>query len=118
MDNEGDLLNFHAFIQSISIKQLFYSSKELFNASKAYKKNKLINKLDKNITGPKCSQKNQSILKQKKGSQNIFKILNKNNDKPTGINEWNRLYHFDEKSWEYIFMVLLKLQNVQSSDGF
>ena len=60
------------------------------------KKNKLINKLDKNITGPIFPSIVQSSLKRKKGSQNIFKILNKNNDEPTGKNKWNRLYHIDE----------------------
>ena len=35
MDNEGNLLNLHAFIQSTSIKQLFDSGKELLNASKS-----------------------------------------------------------------------------------
>ena len=45
-------------------------------------KNKLINKLDKNITGPIFPKIVQSILKQRKGSQNIYKILNENNDEP------------------------------------
>ena len=51
---------------------------------KAYKKNKLINKLDKNITGPIFLKIVQSILKHWKSSQNIYKILNKKNDEPTG----------------------------------
>ena len=43
------------------------------------------------------------ILKQKKGSQNIYIILNKNKDEPTGKCKWNEIYIIDEKSWEYIF---------------
>ena len=73
------------------------------------KKNKLINKLDKNITGPIFPKILQSILKQKEGSQNIYKILNKNNDEPIRKIKWNRIYHIDEKSWEYIFMAPFKI---------
>ena len=32
--------------------------------------------------------------------------------------KWNRLYQIGEKPREYIFMALLKLQSVQSLDGF
>ena len=67
------------------------------------------NKLDKNITGPIFPKIVQSILKQKKGSQKIYKILNKNNDEPTRKYKWNRLYDIDEKSWEYIFMAPFKI---------
>ena len=110
MDIEGNLLNFHAFIQSTSIKTNFLQYQGVIECiKKLMNKNKLFNKLDKNITGPVFPKIVQSILKQKKGSQNIYKILNENNDEPTGKNKWNRLYHIDEKSWEYIFMAPFKI---------
>ena len=110
MDIEGNLLNFHAFIQSKSIKTNFLQYQGVIECiKKLMNKNKLFNKLDKNITGPIFPKIVQSILKQKKGSQNIYKILNENNDELTGKNKWNRLYHIDEKSWEYIFMAPFKI---------
>ena len=85
MDNEGNLLNFHAFIQSTSIKTNFLLYQGVIECiKKLMKKNKLINKLDRDITGSIFPKIFQLILKQKKGSQNIYKILNENNDEPTG----------------------------------
>ena len=65
--------------------------------------------IDKNIIGPVIPKVVQLILKQKKGSQNIYKVLNKNDNEPTGKNKWNRLYHIDEKTWEYIFLAPVKI---------
>ena len=76
---------FSAFFQSTSIKTKFLQYQGVIECiKKLMKKNKLMNKLDKNITGPIFPKIVQSILKQKKGSQNIYKILNKNNDEPSG----------------------------------
>ena len=52
--------------------------------------------IEKNIICPVFPKVVQSILKQKKGSQNIYKFLNKNDYEPTGKNKWNRLYHIDD----------------------
>ena len=61
-----------------------------------------------NLIGSILPKAIQSILNQKKGSQSIYKLLNKNNDEPSGKRRWNHLYHIDEKSWEDIFWPLLK----------
>ena len=43
------------------------------------------------------------IQKQKKGSQNIYLILNKNDDIPTGKIKWNQIYEIPDHSWGYIY---------------
>ena len=50
-----------------------------------------------------------TILKQKKGSQNIYEVLNQNTDEPTGKIKPNQLDHLDEESWEHIFLAPFKL---------
>ena len=59
--------------------------------------------------GPILPKAIKSILSQKKGSQNNYNLLNKNNDEPSGKRRLNHLYHIDEKSWEYIFLAPLKI---------
>ena len=55
------------------------------------------------MIGPIIPKVMYIILKHKKGSQNIYTILNQNKDEPTGKCKWNEIYTIDEKSWEYIF---------------
>ena len=65
--------------------------------------------IDSNMIGPIIPKLVHTILKQKKGSQNIYEVLNQNTEEPTGKIKWNQLYHLDEKSWEHIFLAHFKL---------
>ena len=47
------------------------------------------------MQGPIIPKFISTLLKQNKGSQNIYNILNKI--------KWNQLYNINEESWEYIF---------------
>ena len=49
------------------------------------------------------------IQKQKKGSQNIYLILNKNDDIPTGKIKWNQIYEIPDHSWGYTNHLLNKM---------
>ena len=110
MDNECNFLEFNAFTQSTSINTNFLQYQGVIECiKKLMRKKENTGSTDKNIIGPVFPKVVQSILKQKKGSQNIYKVLNKNNIEPTGKNKWNRLYHIDEKSWEYIYLAPFKI---------
>ena len=110
MDNECNFLDFNAFSQSTSINTNFLQYQGVIECiKKLMRKKENTGSTDKNIIGPVFPKVVQSILKQKKGSQNIYKVLNKNNVEPTGKNKWNHLYHIDEKSWEYIYLAPFKI---------
>lgn len=55
------------------------------------------------IPGPYIPIYIHLLLKQKKGSQNIYNVLNKNKELPTGKIKWNRIYDLDDESWESIY---------------
>ena len=112
MDNEGNFLDFHTFTQLTSINTNFLQYQGVIECNKKLmRKKENTGNIDKNIIGPVFPKVVQSILKQKKGSQNIYKVLNKNDNEPTGKNKWNRLYHIDEKTWEYIFLAPFNVQS-------
>ena len=110
MDNEGNFLDFHTFTQLTLINTNFLQYQGVIESiKKLMRKKGNTGNIDKNIFGPVIPKVVQLILKQKKGSQNIYKVLNKNDNEPTGKNKWNRLYHIDKKTWEYIFLAPFKI---------
>ena len=99
MDNEGNFLNFQAFTHSTSINTNFLQFQGVIECIKKFmRKKENTGNIDKIMTGPVFPKLVQSILKQKKGSKNIYQVLNKNDNEPTGKNRWNHLYNIDEKN--------------------
>ena len=85
MDNEGNLLDFHTFTQSTSINTNFLQYQGVIECiKKLMRKKENADNIDKNMIGPVLPKVVQIILRQKKGSQNIYKVLNKNDKEPTG----------------------------------
>ena len=48
-------------------------------------------------------------IKNKKGTQAMFKLLSENNDTPTGKIAWNKKYRFDENEWKIIYTESFKI---------
>ena len=85
MDNKGNFLDFHAFTQLTSINTNFLQFQGVIEGiKKLMRKKENTGNTDKNIIGPVFPKVVQSILKQKRGSQNTYKVLNKNDNEPTG----------------------------------
>ena len=42
----------------------------------------------------------QVYLKSKKGTQDMYNLLNKNNDPPSGKISWNKQYKFEDNEWK------------------
>ena len=83
MDNQGNFLDLKAFNQSRTINTNFLQYQGVIECLKKLMKNKEAH-IDSNMTGPIIPKLVHTILKQKKGSQNIYEVLNQNTDEPTG----------------------------------
>ena len=85
MDSNGNFLNFHAFSQSTTIYTNFLKYQGVIEClRKVMKKKDSKSNTKINLIGPVFPKAIKSMLKQKKGSQNIHNVLNKNNDEPSG----------------------------------
>ena len=45
----------------------------------------------------------QVYLKSKKGTQDMYKVLNENNESPSGKISWNKKYNLDDNEWKKIY---------------
>ena len=72
------------------------------------KKLNLVNTKNK-MTNPILPLLLQIYLKNKKGTQAMYKLLSENNDIPTGKISWNKKYRFDENEWKIIYTEPFKL---------
>ena len=102
MDDQGNFYEYNVFIQKRTIHTNFLQYHGVIESIERFMREKQSN-INSNISGPIIPKVIYIILKQKKGSQNIYTVLNQNKDKPTGNCKWNEIYTIDEKSWEYIF---------------
>lgn len=102
IDNQGNFFSFNQFLQRTLVTTNFIQYQGVIECIK-----KLLRDTDGNLNsgvqGPIIPKVCSTLLKQKKGSQNIYNILNQNKDTPSGKTKWNQLYHIEEESWEYIF---------------
>ena len=98
MDNQSNFLDLNNLInQHLSINTNFLQYQGVIECLKKLMKNKETH-IDSNMIGPIIPKLVHTILKQKKGSQNKYEVLNQNTGKPTGKLKWNQLYHLNEKS--------------------
>ena len=109
IDSQGIFYDFNTFINNTSINTNFLRYQGVIECLRKFKKNRKVN-IKSYIFGPIIPKLISTILKQKKGSQNIYEILNKNNDEPTGKIKWNQIYNnIDEITWQYIFQAPFKI---------
>lgn len=108
IDNEGNFLEFKVFVQNTAIHTNFLQYQGVIDCLKKFLKKKG-GYIKNNMFGPIIPKLIYTISKQKKGSQNIYNILNQNKDDPTGKIKWNQIYHIEEKSWQYIFEAPFKI---------
>lgn len=107
VDNQGNFYDFDTFTRNTAINTNFLQFQGVIECLN-FKKSRKIS-IKSNIFGPIIPKTISTILKQYKGSQNIYATLNKNNDEPTGKIKWNYIYNIDENMWEDIFQAPFKI---------
>ena len=106
IDDQGNFYNFNSFTNNTFINTNFLQYQGVIECLRKLKKS--MNILH-TIYGPIVPKPISIILKQQKGSQNIYNILNQNNDEPTGKIKWNKIYNIDTKTWENVFDAPFKI---------
>lgn len=102
IDDQVNFNQYNAFIRNKYIHTNYLHYQGVFDCIKRLMRNKHVN-INHNMIGPIIPKVMLTILKQKKGSQNIIDILNQYVDEPIVKHKWNQIYVMDEKSSEYIF---------------
>lgn len=98
----GDFYSQQEIIKKTKIKINILHYYGIIKSIKAYlKKIKLT--LTRNVETPFIPSHIYPILQQSTGAQTIYNILNKNDEKPTGMLSWNKKYNIHDDDWEKIF---------------
>lgn len=103
LDVQGNFYDFEVFVERTAIRTNFLQYQGVIKSIKNIIKTNNVD-MKSNTQGPIIPILIHSIGQQKKGSQNIYDILNKNKETPTGKDRWNKIYNIDEKTWETIFL--------------
>ena len=101
-DDNGDFYTQADFSMKTGIKTNFLQYNGLIKAIKQYLKHIKIDITFKETT-PFIPSTICHILKHGKGSKDMYQILNKNNDIPTGKITWNKIYDIGESEWKAIY---------------
>ena len=102
VDDKGDFYTQADFSRKTGIKTNFLQYNGLIKAIKQYLKHIKIDISFKAPT-PFIPSTIRHILRHGKGSNDMYQILNKNNDIPTGKITWNKIYHIEESEWKAIY---------------
>ena len=101
MDSNGNFIKYEEFVEETGVQSNFIQFTGVIACiTKFIKENRV--KIEKK-QGPIFPSLIEVIQKQKKGSQNIYLILNKKDDIPTGKIKWNQIYEIPDHSWGYIY---------------
>ena len=99
MDSNGNFIKYEEFVEETGVQSNFIQFTCVIACITKFMKENSV-KIEKK-QGPIFPSLIEVIQKQKKGSQNIYLILNKNDDIPTGKIKWNQIYEIPDHSWVY-----------------
>ena len=85
----------------IKLKNLQYLSK--CNAIKDWQKKLKLTNIKEKMLDPVLPYHLKVYLKSRKGTKDMYTILNQSSEEATGKKTWNKTYNFDDKSWRKYF---------------
>ena len=87
----GNLLTYQEVKELFNIKINFLQYHGLCNAIKEWKKRLKINTINEKLQNPKVPFGLHIYMRNKKGTKDMYKILNSNNETPAGKIAWNKI---------------------------
>ena len=91
------------FNKIYNIKMNFLQYHSLKKAIEVNLKKNNISKFSSKLQYPLIPNNIQIFLKSKKGSKDMYDVLNTNKSSPTSQTKWNLIYNFDKETWKNIY---------------
>ena len=74
------------------------------NAIREWQKRLRLTNIKTKLSNPVIPHHLQIYLKNRKGTKDMYNILNQSCDEATGKKTWNKTYQFEDESWRKIFL--------------
>ena len=74
------------------------------NAIREWQKKIRLTNIKKKMSDPVIPHHLQIFLKNRKGTKDMYTILNQGSDEATDKKRWNKTYQFEDESWRKIFL--------------
>ena len=111
--NNGNIYTEKELKDTFNIKTNFLEYQSVIRPIKQYIKSKHLI-LNQKLQSPFIPNNIEPIIKSKKGTHDLYSILNCNSDEPTSKYRWQTLYDIDEATWFEIFLSPFKSSNSTS----
>ena len=107
----GNLLTYQEVKELFNIKINFLQYHGLCNAIKEWKKRLKINTINEKLQNPIVPFGLHIYMRNKKGTKDMYKILNSNNETPAGKIAWKKIFNFSEEEWKKIYKWPFEITN-------
>ena len=102
--DDGNMFSYEELKRAYNVNINFLQYNGLVRSILDWKKKLNIENIKKKVENPMNIPFGFKIyIKSKKGSQDMYKLLNESKETPTGMIAWNKKYDFDKNEWKRIF---------------
>ena len=110
-EKNGNLLTYQEVKELFNIKINFLQYHGLCNAIKEWKRRLKINTINEKLQNPIVPFGLHIYMRNKKGTKDMYEILNSNNETPAGKIAWNKIFNFSEEEWKIIYKWTFEITN-------